>query len=155
MHIWVVILGVYSLVACTMGPDYRRPDLDLPSRWNSEVLLSAQEREDLAGWWTYFKDPALRALVGRAIARNLNIRLEIARVREARARLGFAHGEQFPTIELQIDAARQQDSARLGGLGREGSDIGGGLGGESSDVGGFDGEHIGAFDFFSIAGALS
>ncbi len=49
MRRWVVMLGVFSLVACTVGPDYRRPDLELPSQWNNEVLLSAQEREDLAG----------------------------------------------------------------------------------------------------------
>jgi multidrug efflux system outer membrane protein len=142
---WVVMLGVFSLVACTVGPDYRRPDLELPSQWNNEVLLSAQEREDLAGWWTYFKDPVLRVLVGRAVARNLNIRLEIARVREARARLGFARAEQFPTIDLQIDAARQQESAGLGGFGGEGSDIDDGLGGEGSEAGGVGGEHISAF----------
>ena len=93
--------------------------------------------------------------MGRTVARNLNIRLEIARVREARARLGFAWAEQFPTIDLQIDAARQQESAGLGGFGGEGSDIDDGLGGEGSEAGGVGGEHISAFSFFSIAGLMN
>lgn len=55
-------------------------------------------------------------------------------------------------IDLQIDAARQQESARLGGFGGEGSDIDDGLGGEDSEAGGIGGEHISAVNFFSIAG---
>ncbi|MGH8503381.1 MAG: efflux transporter outer membrane subunit [Gammaproteobacteria bacterium] len=123
---------VVGLAACAVGPDYRRPALDLPEQWNNEVLLSAQEREDLAGWWSYFEDPALQALVRRAVRRNLNIRLEIARVRETRARLGFAKAEQFPTVDLQIDAARQR----------------------ASEIGGARDQGVGTFNLFSIAGAL-
>lgn len=146
MRKWIPLLGIFTLAACTIGPDYRRPDLDLPAQWNNEVLLSAQERQDLAGWWVYFEDPALQALVGQAIIRNLNIRLEVARVREARARLGFARAEQFPTIDLQVNAARQQ-SVAFGGTGDQG--IGGGSG---SGFGSGGGE---TFNLFSIAGALN
>lgn len=56
---------------------------------------------------------------------------------------------------MQIDAARQQESAGLGGFGGEGSDIDDGLGGEGSEAGGVGGEHISAFNFFSIAGVLN
>src|SRR5680860_408487 len=138
---WVTALITISLGACAVGPDYRRPALDLPAQWNDEVLLTARERAELAGWWGYFEDPALKALVRRAVARNLNIRLEIARVRETRARLGFAQAEQFPTVDLQIDAARERVS-EIGGAQDQGA--GGGFGTSSG----------GTFNLFSIAGAL-
>jgi multidrug efflux system outer membrane protein len=155
MRRWIALLGAFSLAACTAGPDYRRPDLALPAQWNSEVLLSAQERENLAEWWTYFGDPVLQALVRQAVARNLNIRLEIARVREARARLGFAHANQFPTTALQVDAARQQGATGIGGFGGSDAGLGAGFGDLGSDGGGFGGDDIGAFNFFSIAGVLN
>jgi len=88
---WVTALITISLGACAVGPDYRRPALDLPAQWNDEVVLTAQERAELSVWWGYFEDPALKALVGRAVARNLNIRLEIAGARDARA-AGFRAG---------------------------------------------------------------
>ncbi|MDQ3731157.1 MAG: RND transporter, partial [Pseudomonadota bacterium] len=74
----------------------------------------------------------------RAIERNLDIRLEIARVREARARLGFARAEQFPTVDLQADAAREQVSEQVGGFGDQGV-----------------GQGIGTFNTFSVAGVLN
>lgn len=131
-------LAVLGLAACAVGPDYRRPDLDLPNQWNKEVLLSAQQGEDLTRWWTYFEDPALQTLVQRAIERNLDIRLEIAHVREARARLGFARAEQLPTVDLQADAAREQVSEEVGGFGDQGV-----------------GQGIGTFNTFSVAGVLN
>jgi len=154
VHKWVSLLaGILAVAACTVGSDYRRPDLDLPSRWNNEVLLSPQEREDLAGWWTYFKDPALEALVKRAVGRNLNIRLQVARVREARARLGFARAEQFPTIDLQADAARE--NAGTGGISGFGNQSIGGGTGDQTTGGGFGTGGGEAFNIFSIAGVLN
>lgn len=148
---WLACLIAFGLTACTVGPDYRRPDLDLPQQWNSEVLLSAQERESLAGWWAYFEDPVLQALVEQAVVRNLDIQLELARVREARARLGFAQAEQYPTIDLQLDAARQQSAAAFG-VGSQGA--GSGLGGDGAS-GGFGSGGSETFNLFSVAGVLN
>src|SRR5215212_5947361 len=154
VHKWVSLLaGILAVAACTVGSDYRRPDLDLPSRWNNEVLLSPQEREDLAGWWTYFKDPALEALVKRAVGRNLNIRLQVARVREARARFGFARAEQFQTIDLQADAARE--NAGTGGISGFGNQSIGGGTGDQTTGGGFGTGGGEAFNIFSISGVLN
>ncbi|MBA2491729.1 MAG: hypothetical protein H0V34_08525 [Gammaproteobacteria bacterium] len=119
---WVTALITISLGACAVGPDYRRPALDLPAQWNDEVLLTARERAELSGWWGYFEDP------------------EIARVRETRARLGFAQAEQFPTVDLQIDAARERVSEIRGAQDR--------------GAGGFGTPSGGTFNLFSIAGAL-
>lgn len=149
MRKWIFgLLSAVTVVACTVGPEYRRPDLALPRQWNSEVMLSPHQRADLTRWWTYFKDPALTALVKRAVQHNLNIRLEVARVREARARLGFAHAEQFPTIDLQAEAAREKS-----GFGGQSQGFGGG-GGLGNQGGGF-GSSDSVVNIFSIAGVLN
>ncbi len=155
MRKWIALLiGALIVTACTVGPNYRRPELELPARWNSEVLLSPKERANLALWWTYFKDPALTALVNRAVAHNLNIRLQIARVREARARLGFAQAAQYPTIDLQAEAVHANaGTGGTSGFGNQTQGIGAGLGTQGTG-GGFS-TGGGAFNIFSISGVLS
>ncbi|MDQ3797472.1 MAG: TolC family protein [Pseudomonadota bacterium] len=155
MRKWISLLvGALTVAACTMGPEYHRPELELPARWSSEVLLSSKERANLALWWTYFKDPALTALVKRAVAHNLNIRLQIARVREARARLGFAQAEQYPTIGVQADAFRTYaGTGGISGFGNQTQGIGGGLGTQGAGGGFSTGGD--AFNIFSIAGVLN
>lgn len=34
---WVSALVLVGLAACAVGPDYRRPELDLPAQWYKEV----------------------------------------------------------------------------------------------------------------------
>ncbi|MCE9683375.1 hypothetical protein [Halomonas alkalisoli] len=73
------------LAGCAMGPDYRAPKLALPDEWPEHVMLSAGARQEWQSWWTRFEDPSLDWLVERAVDDNLDIRLQLARIEEARA----------------------------------------------------------------------
>lgn len=146
----LIVLIVVGLSACTLGPDYERPDLDLPESALDATLLDEAQQEALAYWWTRYRDPVLNRLIDDALDDNLDIALQAARLREARAQLGLANANLFPTIEAQAEAARQK-SALIGtsqlGAGQGG---GGSLGDSSSSQGG--GQY---FDFFSVAASLS
>lgn len=50
-------------------------------------------------WWQAFGDPALTALVERALERNIDIALATARVREARAQQMAARAQLLPTLD--------------------------------------------------------
>jgi NodT family efflux transporter outer membrane factor (OMF) lipoprotein len=54
---------------------------------------------DLRTWWTVFNDPQLDTLIERAAAQNLDLRVAVARINEARAVSGFARGEWFPDVD--------------------------------------------------------
>ncbi|MGX9112449.1 TolC family protein, partial [Pseudomonas aeruginosa] len=58
-----------GLAACSVGPDYQRPQSP-PPRVASEHLgeFSGERRE--APWWSFFDDPQLVRLVDQALARN-------------------------------------------------------------------------------------
>ncbi|XOZ32242.1 efflux transporter outer membrane subunit [Halomonadaceae bacterium KBTZ08] len=105
------------LAGCAVGPDYEKPQVDLPEEWPDEVLLTGEEREDWSNWWKRFDDPVLNRLVERALDDNLNMQLQYQRLQEARARLGLANAEQMPTIEGQADAARALESGAASPLG--------------------------------------
>ncbi len=98
-------------LGCTVGPDYKRPDLPMPSAWN-EAQQSGIEitSGNLTRWWTEFDDPLLDSLVDRAVKSNLDLRIAQARIREARAvRVGTAAG-LWPTLGTSASYKRNRTS---------------------------------------------
>ncbi len=104
----VLLFSTALTAGCAVGPDYRAPALDLPEQWPEHVLLSAEARADWVQWWRQFEDPHLDTLVARAVDDNLELRLQLTRIQEARARLGLARAEQMPSVSVQAEAARER-----------------------------------------------
>jgi multidrug efflux system outer membrane protein len=127
-----LLAAALAVSACTVGPDYERPKSDLPETWQSEMLDQAGDTADYGSWWQRYEDPTLTRLVEQALDRNLDIQAQAARVRQARAALGLAEAEQYPTVDLQADVARQRASEH--GISAGGGDT---------------------FDTFSLAGSLN
>src|SRR5699024_4875127 len=99
------------LSACAIVPDYERPELDLPA---ADATVDAGEqqaqRQAMADWWQQFKDPVLDRLINSALEDNLDIAMQTARIREARASLGLARTAFYPTLGGQIEASRSKAS---------------------------------------------
>lgn len=107
-----VTLVVLLLSGCTIGPDYQRPDLDLPDHWQQAEGGADDHIPVIADdWWNYYQDPLLRQLIERALKDNLTLRLQLERMRESRARLGFAAAQRMPTLDGQAETTRSQESA--------------------------------------------
>jgi len=113
----VLLLSTALIAGCAVGPDYRAPELELPEQWPEHVLLSDEVRADWQQWWRQFEDPHLDALVARAVDDNLELRLQLARIQEARARLGLARAEQLPSVNAQAEAARERTPGTLSPFG--------------------------------------
>jgi multidrug efflux system outer membrane protein len=94
--------------ACALGPEYSRPTVATP-----EVTRGQQGPPDPASladlpWWTVFKDPALRKLVGEAIGANHDLRAAAARVEQARNEIAVARSDMLPQIGYQGGATRER-----------------------------------------------
>jgi multidrug efflux system outer membrane protein len=97
-HRVLLSLVVAATVAgCTLGPDYRRPAVPVPTDWRDR----GEDGGSLADlrWWELFRDPVLQELIGTALDENKDLRLAVARVAEARGQLGIARAAQFPQID--------------------------------------------------------
>ncbi len=93
------LLGMLCLTGCTVGPDFLRPCSPQLERWyRSGEIVDAEERQDLALWWTQFEDPALNYLVYRSLENNLSLREAALRIVEVRARRGVVKSQLFPQI---------------------------------------------------------
>ena len=98
-----VLFSFLALSGCALGPEHSRPNLDLPEQWKPGTADSGAVRNH---WWELFQDPTLDALVDRALSHNHDLELAMARVEEARARLGIARSAQLPLAGIQAGAAR-------------------------------------------------
>ncbi len=112
-------VAVLLLTGCASFIPYPTPDMSLPAQWPQQAVLVAQadSAHDWRRWWQSFGDPELDRLVERAQAGNDDVRLQMARVEEARARLGLARAEQWPSVGVQADAARLRQAGETLGLG--------------------------------------
>ncbi|MBG3903502.1 TolC family protein [Pseudomonas aeruginosa] len=89
-----------SLAACSVGPDYPRPQTPatrIASQHAGE--FSAERRQ--APWWSFFDDPQLVRLVDQALAHNHDIREARANLRSARALYDERWLDQLPQVTSQ------------------------------------------------------
>src|SRR5262245_4502778 len=104
------------LVACAVGPDYKRPPVAAPDAFRGQ--LSAAEATSLADapWWEAFQDQTLKQLIQEALVHNYDVKLAAARVQQARAQVGVARSQFFPSIGYtgRVQRDRNGIAAQLG-----------------------------------------
>lgn len=91
-------MAAVLLAACTVGPDYRRPEYPVPSTFRGQGPDDpAPSVADLA-WWRVFDDETLQQLIRSALAENYDLRIAAARIMEARAQVTITRSFQFPEV---------------------------------------------------------
>src|ERR1700680_3030277 len=105
----VALLLAVPLSACMVGPDYRRPEVEVPVAWR----LGATEAGEISNiaWWDQFQDPVLSNLVRTALANNKDLEIATANVDQAAAQYGIVRSAQFPQVLGSASAARERSSA--------------------------------------------
>lgn len=92
-----LLSALLPLTACmTVGPDYRRPAVQMPARWHATTATAAPR---LAGWWRGMGDPVLDRLIADGIAGSPDVAGAKARVRQAHALHASAGGALSPTLD--------------------------------------------------------
>jgi multidrug efflux system outer membrane protein len=109
------ILMSALIVGCDLGPDYVRPQLELPVQFRATeaTATKAWPSED---WWRGFKSPQLDLLIEQARAQNCDIEAAIARVRQADAQVRVAGAPMLPTVGANAGASWQQVGVTRGGF---------------------------------------
>src|SRR5438270_9929224 len=82
---------------CPITPKFVKPDVALNACWSEkDPRLAANLAVDVA-WWKSFNDPALDRLIEIAYQQNWSLQTAGLRILEARAQLGYAVGQQYPS----------------------------------------------------------
>jgi len=109
-----LMLSVLS--ACTLGPNYVKPEMPAPAAFKEQQGWKvAQPQDELprGKWWEIFGDPQLNALVEQVEVSNQNIRLVEAQFRQARALAQQARSEYFPLLTGGISTTRNKPASNI------------------------------------------
>ncbi len=113
------VLGAMCLVTlvsgCVVGPDYRKPIVNMPLHWGNRKPQKVEKPAQLGEWWKRLNDPLLDALVDEAVAGNLDVATAKAKVREARASYRQAVGTLLPSASGSAAATRNRSAASASG----------------------------------------
>jgi multidrug efflux system outer membrane protein len=130
MQKYHLIVFAALLAGCTVGPDYKAPEMkEIPGSY----ATTQPSADATTHWWETFHDPKLNDLVARAIVSNLDLKLAEERVIEARAQVDLTSGNLFPTGDLTGGYTKTQISKEAGIAGFLGA---GGSGTSGATVGG-------------------
>lgn len=92
------------LIGCTVGPNYKRPAVDLPQDYRGGLapeIAAPSHPSSIADerWTSIFADPVLESLIREALRDNLDLRIAAQRILEMQAEVGITRSQQFPSIE--------------------------------------------------------
>jgi len=100
------LVAALWLAGCSVGPDYRRPELSIPSEFRgraAEAPAGAESLGDIA-WWQIFQDETLQSLIRTALEENYDLRIATARILDSRARVTINRSFQFPELNASASA---------------------------------------------------
>jgi NodT family efflux transporter outer membrane factor (OMF) lipoprotein len=109
----VLLLTVFALTGCSVGPHYKPPQISLSSRFLGQEGVERRDvpsDPDLQVWWASFDDPMLTRFVSLALEQNLDITQAAARVAQSRAALRFAGSALLPSGEVAAQGAKAYQS---------------------------------------------
>lgn len=111
--IMLVAGATLGLAGCTVGPDYKSPDIDTPAAFSQQAAApegSGDSKPITIAWWSTFNDPILTSLVERSIAANLDLRIAASRITQARAQRRIAASAGLPRVGSSGAYSRSRDS---------------------------------------------
>jgi Cu(I)/Ag(I) efflux system outer membrane protein len=99
-----ISLLLLSLSACSLAPQYSRPELPVPVAL-AETGFQTQPGESFdaqrLGWSEFFKDEQVKELIAVSLKNNRDVRLAALSVAEARAQYGIQNAERFPQLTAE------------------------------------------------------
>ena len=92
----ILLVVVLLLAGCAVGPDYKRPAVDVPQNWRFED----KEAKNVANtaWWQQFDDPVLNELIQIALQENKDVKIAAARIGQFVGRYVTTRAALFPQI---------------------------------------------------------
>jgi len=112
----VFAAALFSMAACTVGPNYKRPAANVPSNYRGATPPESPSAQAATApgtapsgsstaaslgdekWWEVFQDKELQGLIRTALQNNYDVRIAATRVLQARAQLGITRADQYPSL---------------------------------------------------------
>jgi multidrug efflux system outer membrane protein len=104
------------LTGCAVGPNYKRPAVNVPGTYRGVTQEEAAKASSAASlgeqkWWEVFQDRQLQQLIRTALTQNYDARIAATRVLEAQAQVGITRADQFPAVNAVGNGTNQRNPA--------------------------------------------
>lgn len=126
----LIAILLFIMTGCTVGPDFRRPDMAIPDNYTPAAPPSETGGAPTAGgakqhfafaenlpgeWWTLFRSPELDAMIKQALADSPTVAAAQAALRKAQEDRRAQVGALFPSVDGNVSVVKQKVSgATLG-----------------------------------------
>jgi len=112
MKYCLLFAAMLSLGACSVGPDFERPQAQLPQTWQTLPHAgSAPGSPADSQWWQQLGDPQLTDLVERAAKANFDVRAASNRLEQSRVMRQVTGSQQLPGVAGNGSYRRARNSA--------------------------------------------
>jgi NodT family efflux transporter outer membrane factor (OMF) lipoprotein len=110
----IALVAFVWIGGCSITPVRDPVSVNVPAHWsNAPTEENVAITQDLARWWKDFDDSVLDELVTRALAANQDLKIAVARVREARAFETVAESVLYPTLDAKASGGRNKSFERF------------------------------------------
>jgi NodT family efflux transporter outer membrane factor (OMF) lipoprotein len=102
---------------CSVGPDYKRPAVDVPAAFKEDSNWRVAAPDDGATrgpWWTVFNDPILNQLEEQVATSNQSVAEAVANYEEARETVRADRTGYFPTVGAVGSVNRSRSASNTG-----------------------------------------
>jgi outer membrane protein, multidrug efflux system len=109
----IYVFIILQISACAVGPDYKRPKIATPKQWHESNTVAKQALAD--DWWRLFNDKELDRLIREAVSNNLDYKIALERIKDARTQLTMTYASGLPNVSLKSTASRRFNNFASGG----------------------------------------
>lgn len=108
IYMWPIafLLVSFSLPSCKIGEKYARPDLDLPAEIVAGDVMDSSSVANIP-WESLYTDTVLQGLIHRALDNNKDMLIAASRIKEMIAAKRISFANQFPTLDVRLNAQRE------------------------------------------------
>ena len=113
----LVLSACIALPACTVGPNYVKPDVSVPANFKETAadgtawkIANPGDRASRGKWWTVYEDPLLNALQDVVTSSNQDLLVAASRYRQARALVESTRSSTLPAVTAGASVNRFRNS---------------------------------------------
>jgi NodT family efflux transporter outer membrane factor (OMF) lipoprotein len=119
LFVLLLLSGCVVLYGCAVGPDYKRPEVEVPAAYKGSAAADwkpAEPRDAVPRgmWWKMYGDPELDALMARVDAANQTLAAAEAQVRISAALADQSRAGFWPQITGTIQRTESKPSSTTG-----------------------------------------
>src|SRR5688572_9087713 len=100
------VLGSLVLSACSLAPNFERPQMAVPDGWSSVPGIALKSQQNTSPFWEDLGSEDLNRVMKVALAQNLDLTAALHRIEQARAQVKVAGAPLYPSLDASGGTSR-------------------------------------------------